>query len=289
MPEARSPVLTSAQAACLIALRDGKDLKTEIAIQAGLDLAGTTAALAALAELELVTQDLTRRWHPSRRGKACRFETVADPAPRKPGLPGPSGQRLLELLDRPMHGNELAEKLGVCHQRVRQLLIELSARGRVRFGDPSTPFWLVLRTEDKTPFLSRDEERVLSAIPQEYATNTTKIRLAARMPEAKVVPLIERLIASGLVEALHRFRSNLVYRVTSAGLQHPQRAPASRPAQAPRPPVESERVRKVLSLILDAGALRIRDVTDALGIARQSINALMQYLKRKHLVRKIGP
>jgi predicted transcriptional regulator len=38
-----------------------------------------------------------------------------------------------------------------------------------------------------------------------------------------------------------------------------------------------------------SGPLRIRDVTDALRIPRKSINALMQYLKRKHLVKKTGP
>jgi hypothetical protein len=45
----------------------------------------------------------------------------------------------------------------------------------------------------------------------------------------------------------------------------------------------------VLSTILDSGALRIKDVTDVLRIPRGSMNALMQYLKRKHLVKKTGP
>ena len=35
-------------------------------------------------------------------------------------------------------------------------------------------------------------------------------------------------------------------------------------------------------------ALRIRDVTDVLRVPHQSINALIQYLKRKHLVKKTG-
>jgi predicted transcriptional regulator len=73
-----------------------------------------------------------------------------------------------------------------------------------------------------------------------------------------------------------------------AGLKHPQRGQAARRAQVPRLPVESDRVRKVLSAILEAGALRIRDVTNDLSVPRQSINALMQYLKRKHLVEKVG-
>jgi predicted transcriptional regulator len=69
-------------------------------------------------------------------------------------------------------------------------------------------------------------------------------------------------------------------------LRHPQRDNFTRHAEAPRPPVQSDRVRNVLSAIREAGALRIRDVTNILRIEQQSINALMQYLKRKHLVEK---
>ena len=55
-----------------------------------------------------------------------------------------------------------------------------------------------------------------------------------------------------------------------------------------RLPVRSDRVRKVLQEISDAGALRIRDVKDLTKIPQRSINALMQYLKRKQLVTKAG-
>jgi DNA-binding PadR family transcriptional regulator len=145
-----------------------------------------------------------------------------------------------------------------------------------------------MRTGDKTPFLSRDEERVLSAIPPEYATNAMKIRLAARMPDDKVQRTLERLIASRFVKTCEGFPGNRLYRITAAGLKHPQRDLSVRHAQAPRLPVESDRIRKALSAILDAGALRIRDVTGVLRVPHQSINALMQYLKRKHLVEKTG-
>jgi hypothetical protein len=47
-----------------------------------------------------------------------------------------------------------------------------------------------------------------------------------------------------------------------------------------------DRIRKVLSAIFDSGELRIIDVTNMLSILRQSMNALMQYLKRKRLVKK---
>jgi predicted transcriptional regulator len=187
-----------------------------------------------------------------------------------------------------MKGNEIVEKLGVTHQRVRQLLIKLHAQGRVAFGDLENPFWIVMRASDKTPLLSPDEEHVLSAIPGYYATNVTKIRIVARMSEDDVQPMLNRLIIRRLVEAFEGLQGNREYRITATGLKHPQRRHPGRQAKAPRLPVESDRVRNVLSAILDAGALRIRDVTDIVRIPRESMNALMQYLKRKDLVEKIG-
>jgi DNA-binding PadR family transcriptional regulator len=106
------------------------------------------------------------------------------------------------------------------------------------------------------------------------------------MPEHTVQQILERLVASRFVQTFEGLKGNRVYRITAAGLRHPQRDNFTRHAEAPRPPVESDRVRKVLSAIRDAGALRIRDVTNILRIQRESINALMQYLKRKHLVEK---
>jgi Mn-dependent DtxR family transcriptional regulator len=287
-PKARNLVLTKSQAACLAALQHRKGFKAEIAILAKLDLLKTAAALRVLMRLGLTRQDRTKAWHTTARAKTCCFETVPDRPRQNTGVPGPGARRLLEVLDRPMRGREIAEKLGVTYQRVHQLTIRLHAQGRVTFGDPENPSWIVMRTGDKTPFLSRDEERVLSAIPLEYATNATKIRLVARLPENKTQQALERLIASRFVKACEGFQGNQLYRITAAGLRHPQRAQFVRRAQAPRLPVESDRVRKVLSAILDAGALRIRDVTNDLRVPHQSINALMQYLKRKHFVEKVG-
>jgi hypothetical protein len=178
--KAQNPILTKSQAACLIAPRHRKDSKTEIAIQAKLDLIKTAAGLGALARLGLAKQDQAKKWHITTIGKACRCETIQDRQRRNSGLPGPGAQRLLQLLDRPMRGSEIVEKLGLSHQRVRQLVVKLHAQGRVRFGDPEKPFWIVMRAGDKTFLLSRDEERVLSAIPREYLTDATKIRLAVQ-------------------------------------------------------------------------------------------------------------
>jgi DNA-binding IclR family transcriptional regulator len=284
--KARNLVLTKSQAACLIALRRRKDSKSEIAIQAKLDLAKTAAGLGALARIGLASQNQSKKWHTTTSGKVCRFKVVPDRQRRNSGLPGPGALRLLQLLDRPMRGSDIAEELGLSHQRVRQLVIKLHAQERVSFGDLDKPFWIVMRAGDKTPLLSRDEEHVLSAIPREYATDGTKIRLAARVPEHTAQQILKRLVAKRFVQTFEGLKGNQVYRITAAGLRHPQRDNSTRHAEAPRPPVESDRVRTVLSAIRDAGGLRIRDVTNMLRIQRESINALMQYLKRKHLVEK---
>jgi DNA-binding IclR family transcriptional regulator len=286
--KARDLVLTKSQGACLTALRIHKTSQSKIALEAKLALAKTSAALRTLARLGLAKQDQSKSWHATARGKTCRFETVPERPRQDNGSPGPGGQRLLELLDRPTRGKEIVEKLGITHQGVRQLLIKLHAQGHVSFGDPENPFWIVMRAGDQTPFLSRDEERVLSAIPPEYATDVTKIGLATRISGDKVHPVLEHLVVGGFAEAFDGLQGDRIYRITVAGLKHPQRGQSARRAKAPRLPVESDRVRKVLSALQNSGALRIRDVSDALSVPHQSINALMQYLKRKHLVKKTG-
>ena len=210
--KARGLVLTKSHAACLTALRNGKVAKPEIAILAKLDLAKTAAALGTLEQLGLVKQNRQKHWHATRRGKVCRFKVIPDRLRRNSGVPGSGGRRLLNLLDRPMRGNQIAEKLGVSHQRVRQLVIKLHAQGYVTFGDEENPFWIIRRTDDRTTLLSRAEEHVLSTIPREYMTNIIKIRLAARMPENKIRKILKGLIASRFVEEFEGLQGNRVYR-----------------------------------------------------------------------------
>ena len=285
-PGARSLILTESQAACLVALRLRKESKTEIAIQAKLDLKKAAMALDALKELGLARRGAMNSWHPTGRGRNCRFKATPDRIRRGSALPGPSARRLLDVLDRPMQGNELAERLGITLQRVRQLVVKLHAQGLVKFGDSERILEVVTRTKDKTILLSRDEARVLSAIPDAYATNTTKIRLAVSLPEKSVQRILDRFVARHFVVAQDGFTDRAIYQITAAGLKHPQRHPDFRLAHAPRLPVESDRVRAVLSAIRDARSVRIRDLKNALEIPQPSINALMQYLKRKALVQK---
>jgi Mn-dependent DtxR family transcriptional regulator len=281
--------LTRSQAACLIALRHGKYSKTTVAIEAKLDLIETSAALAVLARLGLARENTEKRtWHATPRGKACRYQLSAERPRRKRGAPRGSGWRLLALLDRPRRGKEIAEKLGLSRQRVHQLVVKLHARGYLSVADPEHPLWMVMRAGDKTRLLSREEQRVLSVVPRDYVTDSTKIRHAVGMAEDVVEKILESLLAARFVGSVEGLRGRQVYRMTLAGLNHPQRAPSARPAEEPRLPVESERVRNVLSAIARAGTLRGRDVAEMLHIPRQSLNALMQYLKRKHMVKKTG-
>jgi predicted transcriptional regulator len=284
----RNLVLTKSQAECLIALQHGKASKAEIAIMTKLDLLKTNKALHVLKGLGLAQQDRTTVWHVTACGKVCIFNTVPDRKRRNKNGPSPGARRLLEVLERPMSGRDIAAKLGVTHQRVHQLAIRLYAQGRVSFGDLRNPLWIVMRAGDNTPFLSRDEERVLSAIAPEYATDATKIRLAAHMSESDVHKALERLIVDRFVKACEGFQGNRLYQITAAGLKHPQRDQAARRARAPRLPAKSDRIRKVLSVISNSGAVRIIDVANILGVPHQSLNALIQYLKRKQLVKKTG-
>src|SRR5882672_5086506 len=102
MPRARNLVLTQPQAACLIALQNGRDSQSQIAIAAKLGPTKTTAALCTLAELGLAERNQAKAWQPTSRGKTCRFDTTPDRPRRHGPLPGPGGRRLLALLDRPM-------------------------------------------------------------------------------------------------------------------------------------------------------------------------------------------
>ena len=174
------PVLTKSQAACLKALRDGEKSKTYVATHAKLGLKKANAALLVLEELGLARRSEMKTWRTTPRGQKCRFKTTAEKSPIRAEL-GPGLQRVLDALDRPMRGRDLAKKLGVTIQCVQSHVVALYARGHVRLGCPDQILFVVARIDDDTPLLSLHEERVLSAIPNDCATSIAKIRLAARL------------------------------------------------------------------------------------------------------------
>jgi hypothetical protein len=281
-------VLTGPQTNCLVVLRNRDCSQPKIAIEAKLDMKKTAAALRKLAELGLAGQNDSKLWLATARGKTCRLDTIRGRPRQNARSPGPGAQRLLDLLDRPMHGSAIVRKLGISRQRVRQLLLSLHSLGRVAFGDPDNPSWIVRRADDRSPILSYDDECLLSVLPREHATDVKRLRVAARLSEHETELSLGNLIAAGLVASLEGLRGNRLFRLTAAGLEHPQYVQSGRRAPPPRLPVQSERVHKVLQAISDAGVLRIRDVKNVTKIPHPSVNALIQYLKRKQLVAKEG-
>jgi DNA-binding MarR family transcriptional regulator len=286
-PRLDRPALTASQAACIEALRKGASSKSQIAIAAGLSHYKTRSALLSLAGLRLAESAPGNRWRLTRRGRTCRLRAVSERSGRGAGKLGRAAKRALRALDRPMSGSELAGRLGVTKQRTYQLIVDLHAVGRVRLADPPHRLRIVARANDPTPFLSRQEQRVLSAMPEDYATTATKIRLAAGCGETAAAAALERLLALGLVARERKLAGQMVYRLADAGAAHPQYRSAGQ-AAPPSLPVRSDRVCAVLALLAERGQAQITDVRDALDVAHRSINALFQYLKRKALVRKDG-
>jgi predicted ArsR family transcriptional regulator len=300
MSDNPNPVaLPSAEASCLEVLRSGASIKSQVAVRVGHDLKRTNKALRRLAEkgLAVATPDSPGgrpRWRPTPRGESALISIEAD-HPSRHGLkrrnatpPKGSAQRLLQLLDRPRRGVDLAAELGVTQQCIHQNVVRLLARGLIRSADLARPTRIVARIDDPTPLLLLDEEKVLSAIPDE--DDTTIRRLAKRLGLAteRVRDAIEELIAHGLVDTSGQIGSASLFRMTATGAAHPQFRPSARRAEPPALPVRSDRVRSVLNYLAERGPTRTTRVGQDLDIAHPSMNALMQYLKRRGLVRKAG-
>jgi len=253
----------------------------------GLSAKTASLALSALEVLGLAERSPEKVWRTTSRGDTSLISVAArDGLQAGSREPSPSGRRLLELPERPMEGRSVAKNLGLSRQGAIHVMRRLYAQGQVKFGDPEDLSWWVMRADDETPLLSREQERVLSVIPSEYATNATKIQRRTLLSGDQIDAALKGLVGSGFVEAVGEFNGAELFRVTAAGIGHSQNRPDIRDAEPPHLPVYSDRVRAFLSAIENAGALRIKDVSDTLRCPFQSTNALMQYLKRKGLVEK---
>ncbi|MEF2553578.1 helix-turn-helix domain-containing protein [Aurantimonas sp. A2-1-M11] len=162
----------------------------------------------------------------------------------------------------------------------------MAALDLVRIGDPDRPLHILARTDDPSLLLRVSEEAVLSAFPETDGTTISKIAGATHRPPAETASVIESLVEKGLVEIAGRSRDAALHRLTPAGRGNGQRNPAARTADLPALPVRSDRVRQVLAHLVRHGPARTRSIAEELEIPRISMNALMQYLKRKELVRK---
>ncbi len=293
-PSAVRVQLTVTEAACLNAVKNGLDGKTKIAVETKRDLKTVASALERLGRARLIGRTGSRRWHPTKHGRHCAVRVVPDPERRLGGkvfgrlIAGSAAERLLDALDRPMRGSDLVERLGVTPQRVHQLIVRLHAQDRVRLGDRGKILHIIARSDDPSLLLTHGEERILSALPDEAATTVPRLAAGARMLSARAKNAVDHLYEKGLVEEAGSSRGRTLYRLAAEGRTHLQRRASVRRAEPAPLKVKSDRVRNVLSYLAERDETRIKEVRDALGISQSSMNALMQYLKRKGLVRKLS-
>ena len=293
-PAAERVQLTVSEAACLDAVKGGLNGKTKIAVETKRDLTTVAKALEKLSRARLIRRTGSRFWTPTNHGRHCAVRVVPDPERRRGGkrfgrlVAGSAAERLLNTLDRPMRGVELVERLGVTPQRVHQIIVRLHGQGRVRLGDRGNILHIVARSDDPSLLLTQDEERILSALPDDAATTVPRLAAGAHMPSARATNAVDHVYEKGLVEEAGSSRGYTLYRLAAEGRAHIQRRASAQRAEPAPLKVKSDRVRSVLSYLAERGEARIKDVRDALGIPPTSMNSLMQYLKRMGLVKKIS-
>lgn len=292
MPAAEKTIrLTTTQMACLDALEEGLQTKTKIALHVGQNLRNVAAALEILRDAGLVEHRDGNIWRPLGRNRHRAIDVVPAPKRRGPGRPpgrsaSDTANRMLAALERPRHGRALTKHLGVARQRVHQLIVQLHAEGLVRIGDPETPMHIIARSEDASILLTRDEERILSAVPERTSATAPRLSVATRVPHDRLLAMISALQAKGMLEQVETNRGQASYQLTAEGRDHFQRD-TTKPMATPLPlPVRSQRVFDVLGYISELGEARIVEIGHAFGISQQIINGLMQSLKSRGLVEK---
>ena len=284
--------LTASQAACLDAVNVGLYRKAKIALHTKRDLKTVATALEGLSRAKLIRRHDKHSWRSTKYGQQCVPDVVPDPDGHDRGrgkiVAGSAGERLLATLDRPERGQELAQRLGITRQRLLQLVVRFYAEGRLKLGDPERPTHIIAPSDDSSILLTRDQERLISALPEEAATTAAKLKAAVLVSYKRLHASISALQDLGLLAQGQSKKEVPLYELTAEGRKHFQRRPPLHFAEPAPLPVRSDRVRKVLSYLAKCGKARIRDIANDLGIDRQSMNALMQYLKRMGLARKYG-
>jgi DNA-binding MarR family transcriptional regulator len=288
-----SVALPSAEAASLQLLRAGFRRPTTIALRCGHGVERIGRALATLSDLRLAKKGEDGVWRLTKRGRTVPFSVFAERKTRgrKPSrtvVPGSTAARLLALLETPRHRADLPALLGVTRERVRQLVVSQSAAGRIRGAGSDDPIFALALTGDPVVLLTYAQERVLSAFAEEKATTLSRLAKVAHRPPAVMAQIADFLSDVGLIEEAGRATFGVLWRLTPAGRSHWQRSPHV--PEAPEPPLmfRSGRIANVLAYLAEQGKARTVDVARALDIPPQSMNALMQSLKRRGIVR-VGP
>ena len=179
LSNAQAIVLSRSQEACLSALRLGKCSLGRIAMTTALSIKKTNRALSALESLGLAERDRSpiTEWRVTPRGKTCAFVLDGQESQQEDRHePSATGRRLLDLLDRPIEGRTVAKTLGLSRQGALHVLRRLHRQGHVKFADPENPPGGCCAPMTTRLSLTWEHERILSALPGEYATDAVQIK-----------------------------------------------------------------------------------------------------------------
>jgi DNA-binding MarR family transcriptional regulator len=199
--------------------------------------------------------------------------------------PGSAAARLLALLESPRHRAELPGLLGVTRERVRQLVVALSAAGRIRGAGSPDPVFALALADDPVVLLTYAQERVLSAFGEEKATTLSRLGAVVHRPAAVMAGIAQALRDAGLIELVGRAAYGELWRLTPAGRSHWQRSADVAEAEEPPLMYRSGRIVSVLAWLAERGEARTIEMARGLGFPPQSANGLMQYLKHRGIVR----
>jgi len=282
--------LPSAEAACLQMLRAGFGRQTVIALRSGHGVERIGRALATLSDLRLSKKGTYGVWGLTARGRTVPFSVpegrTRGRKPSRTVVPGSTAARLLALLETPRHRADLPGLLGVTRERVRQLVVSQSAAGRIRgAGSEDAPIFVLALTDDPVVLLTYARERVLSAFGDEKPTTLSRLALVAHRSPAVMAQIAEFLRDVGLIEEVGQATYGTLWRLTPAGRAHWQRSPDVTEAEDLPLMFRSRRIANVLAYLAKQGEARTVEVARALDIPPQSMNALMQSLKRRGIVR----
>ena len=200
----------------------------------------------------------------------------------------PAEQRLLDTLIKPMVRQELASRLGVTRQRVRQIEARLLEKDLIRVSDNGGYRHIIVKVNDGTILISSLQSRILSAIRDYQKVLTSSIAAALSVKDEKLREPLSELEKLGLVTKADHFSGRIAWTLTAQGRRHPQRREFAHKATLAPSGVRSERSINVLSFLAIEGPTRGRDISERLGLNKVSINAFMQYLKGKGWIRKVG-
>lgn len=200
----------------------------------------------------------------------------------------PAEQRFLDALSQPSTILELASNLGVTRQRVHQLAERMLKKSLIKKSDRYAGNTVVARRDDSTVLLSNVQARALSALSVDTRSLTSSVGTVLELDEFESNLILLELKFLHLVNKVEHFSGRDAWMLTEKGRYHIQRLETGKKATLAPIGIKSERSINVLSLLSNQGPTRGKDISATLNLDKTSMNAFMQYLKRRGWIRKTG-